>query len=224
MYHSHLIHPFPFVYLILHHAHRYAMRFVHIRVVSYCHERFWSLIDSGEAFLPWVSCVVRQTWDALLIVHHSYGDGIEFGTWQIALLFGCSDSRVNRLEDLRGGIARHSHPHVWIHFVELVAQTAHEFTITVIRLVVSTHVHRNNRCCVPVIPQTPVRLNNRQVFWLVLVQAASSQIIIQWPNQLKIDNWQLKIASITNYSLTLNKLKQVPNYLFTFEGERHVNC
>jgi hypothetical protein len=64
---------------------------------------------------------------------------------------------------------------VWIHFVELVAQTAHEFAVIVIRPVVSAHVHRNNRCYVPVIPQTPVWLNNRQVFWLVFMQALSSQ-------------------------------------------------
>jgi hypothetical protein len=75
---------------------------------------------------------------------------------------------------------------VWIHFVELVAQTAHEFAVTVIRLVVSAHVHKNNRCCVSVIPQTPVRLNNRQVFWLVLVTG------VVFPSLLLSDlfNWK----------------------------------
>ena len=151
------------------------MRFAHIRIISYCHERLRSLIDSRKAFLPRKARIAWQTSNALLIVHHGNGNGIEFGTWNIALLFGSLDSRVNRLEDLCGGIACHSHPHVWIHFVELVAQTAHEFAVIVIRPVVSAHVHRNNRCYVPVIPQTPVWLNNRQVFWLVFMQALSSQ-------------------------------------------------
>lgn len=116
-----------------------SMWFVYVWIISNTHERFRSLIDSRKAFLPRKTGVAWKSSDALPIVQHCDGDGIEFGTWKITLLFGCLDCRVNRLQNLGCWVTRHSYLHVGIDLVELIAKTAHKLTIAVIRFVVPVH-------------------------------------------------------------------------------------
>lgn len=113
--------------------------FAYVRIIGYCHERFWCLTDCRETFLPWEARVTWQSGNTPPIVHHGDGYGIEFGTWKITLLFGCPDCRVNRLQNLGCWVTRHSYLHVGIDLVELIAKTAHKLTIAVIRFVVPVH-------------------------------------------------------------------------------------
>ena len=115
------------------------MWFVYVWIISNTHERFRSLIDSRKAFLPRKAGVAWKSCDTLPIVHHSNGNGIEFGTWKITLLLRCFDSSVNRLQNLGCWVTRHSYLHVGIDLVELIAKTAHKLTIAVIRFVVPVH-------------------------------------------------------------------------------------
>ena len=116
-----------------------SMWFVYVWIISNTHERFRSLIDSRKAFLPRKAGVAWKSCDTFPIIHHSYGDGIEFGTWEITLLLRCFDSSVNRLQNLGCWVTRHSYLHVGIDLVELIAKTAHKLTIAVIRFVVPVH-------------------------------------------------------------------------------------
>ena len=116
-----------------------SMWFVYVWIICNTHEWFWSLTDSGKAFLPRKARIARKTGNTFPIVHHSNGNGIEFGTWKITLLLRCFDSSVNRLQNLGCWVTRHSYLHVGIDLVELIAKTAHKLTIAVIRFVVPVH-------------------------------------------------------------------------------------